>query len=107
MPQLQFQYDRISAVHMAVKANRERAESNCHKLLKFWQSEGNKHISKYDADKLLGIDCATQRVANLRKAGVPVITETRSDLGENFARYYLDCTCEGGDCYLHTPTLRA
>lgn len=98
-----FASDQKTAIHMAVKANRERAESNCNKLLAFWQKQ-NWHIDKYYAAKELGIDCLAQRVANLRKAGVSVISETRK--GEPQSRYWLECTCESGQCYLHSENLQ-
>jgi hypothetical protein len=92
-------HDRSTQIYLAVETNRERAKSNCEKLLRFWRTQ-NRHISKYDAAQM-GIDCLAQRVKNLKDAGYPVESETRRDLGEVFARYYLKCTCEDGSCYLH------
>lgn len=95
-----FPEDRNTRIYLQRVENKKRAESNCQKLLDYWRTQGNKHISKYDALEM-GIDCLAQRVANLIDAGIPVRSETRRDLGEQFSRYYLKCTCESGSCYLH------
>lgn len=107
-PQLQidFSTDRLTAIHMAVESNRERAKSNCMKLLAFWQST-NLHIDKYYAKDVLNIDCLSQRVANLRKSGVAIKDNTHDkNKGEPQSRYWLECSCAIGKCYLHDVTLK-
>src|SRR5688572_23807550 len=84
---ISFSEDRRTAIHMQIKANRERAESNCHKLLAFWQKQ-NWHIDKYYAKDELGIDCLAQRIKNLRDAGVAVASNTNTpNKGEPQSRY--------------------
>lgn len=103
---ISFSEDRKTAIHMAVKANRERAESNCNKLLAFWQKQ-NWHIDKYYAAKELGIDCLAQRVANLKKAGVAIASKIDYAKGECQSRYWLECTCGSvAGCHLHSAELR-
>ena len=106
-PQLtiQFSEDRATQIYLKRVENKNRAESNCHKLLAFWQ-QNNLHLDKYYAKDTLGIDCLAQRVKNLRDAGVFIRDEIRRDIGEHFSRYWLGCGCELGMCYLHDSKLK-
>jgi len=103
-----FSEDRATQIYLARVENKNRAESNCHKLLAFWQ-KNNMQIDKYYAGTVMGIDCLSQRVANLNKAGVKVKAVIRYDLGEKQARYCLECTCGNAQfngCYLHDADKR-
>lgn len=103
---IDFSSDRLTRIHMAVQSNRERAKSNCIKLLEFWRKT-NYRIDKYYAKDVLGIDCLAQRCQNLRAAGVPVASNTKEkNKGEPQSRYWLECTCENDHCYLHDAELK-
>lgn len=80
------------------------SDPSCLTLLKWWQSH-NYQLGQPDADKL-GVTNLSRSVYNLRKSGVPVLSRVRLDLGESFKRYWLECTCRSGECYVHYESLK-
>lgn len=68
------------------RSNQVYMTENCRKLVAFWQKE-NRWLSKYEALQLLGVDCLAQRIADIRKSGIEIESETVK--GERFKRYRL------------------
>ena len=94
-----------------VRNNGQKMSNNCRKLLAFWQ-EKRYWLNKHDCLRFVGVDCISQRSADLiHKNQIPI--DKHNEPGEDCTRYRLRCTCQtiGGitqkqGCWAHDPALK-
>lgn len=91
--------------------NRKRLENGSARIISYWQSSGNIPLTNKMAREYKFSSYASARIAEIRKAGIIVLSKTVTEDGNKVKAFYLGCMCEepGRDvmgCYLHDTKLR-